>query len=257
MDILDARGAMGLCHGRGGGIQEAIWKRRGGRSNAEKAANASESPLALLHDCHSQARPSSRRPERVTARCWKQEMNVLLLTRYGRTGVTSRIRFLQYLPYLEAHGVHIHVAPFLEDDYVASLYRGKRSIKAIVAAYWRRVRQLLGARQYDLLWIEKELIPWTPAIPERLIGSYVVDYDDAVFHNYDLHASGLVRLILGNKIRTVMLRARTVVVGNDYLAEYARRAGATDIQFVPTVVDLEHYPLPENAHRDTFTIGWI
>ncbi len=45
-------------------------------------------------------------------------MNVLLLTRYGRLGVTSRIRFLQYLPYLNAHGIDITVAPFLGDDYV-------------------------------------------------------------------------------------------------------------------------------------------
>ena len=184
-------------------------------------------------------------------------MKVLLLTRYGRTGVTSRIRFLQYLPYLKNHGVDVHVAPFLGDDYVASLYKGKRSFKAIAAAYGRRVRQLLGAREYDLLWIEKELIPWIPAIPERLIGSYVVDYDDAVFHNYDLHASGLVRLILGNKIRTVMSKARTVVVGNDYLAEYARQAGAADVQVIPTVVDLEHYPVPPVVHHSTFTIGWI
>jgi len=184
-------------------------------------------------------------------------MKVLLLTRYGRTGVTSRIRFLQYLPYLKSHGVDVQVAPFLEDDYVASLYKGKRSLKAIAAAYWRRVRQLVDARRYDLLWIEKELIPWTPAIPERLIGSYVVDYDDAVFHNYDLHTSSLVRLVLGNKIRTVMSNARTVVVGNDYLAEYARRAGAPEIQFVPTVVDLEHYPVSEKVQSSTFSIGWI
>jgi glycosyltransferase involved in cell wall biosynthesis len=184
-------------------------------------------------------------------------MKVLLLTRYGRTGVTSRIRFLQYLPYLKNHGVDIHVAPFLEDDYVASLYKWKRSARAIAAAYCRRVRQLLGAGRYDLLWIEKELIPWIPAILERLIGPYVVDYDDAVFHNYDMHASGLVRVILGDKIRTVMSQARTVVVGNDYLADYARRAGAADIQFVPTVVDLDHYPAPERVQRDTFTIGWI
>jgi glycosyltransferase involved in cell wall biosynthesis len=184
-------------------------------------------------------------------------MKVLLLTRYGRAGVTSRIRFLQYLPYLKSHGVDVDIAPFLEDDYVASLYKGKRSVKAITAAYWRRLRQLFGARLYDLLWIEKELIPWFPAIPERLIGQYVVDYDDAVFHNYDLHASRLVRFALGNKIRTVMSRASTVVVGNDYLEDYARRAGAADIQSVPTVVDLDHYPPAEYEPRATFTIGWI
>src|SRR4030095_16074158 len=149
-------------------------------------------------------------------------MKVLLLTRYGQTGVTSRIRFLQYIPYLEKHGVEADIAPFLEDDYVQSLYNGKRSLKAIAAAYGRRIRQLFGVGHYDLLWTEKELLPWFPAIPERLIGPYVVDYDDATFHNYDLHPSRFVRAVLGSKIRTVMSRARSVVVGNDYLADYAR-----------------------------------
>ncbi|HET9942383.1 MAG TPA: glycosyltransferase family 1 protein, partial [Terriglobia bacterium] len=184
-------------------------------------------------------------------------MKVLLLTRYGRAGVTSRIRFLQYLPYLENHGVNVQVAPFLGDDYVQSLYKGQRSSKSVAAAYWRRIRQLLGARSYDLLWIEKELVPWLPAIPERLVGPYVVDYDDAIFHNYDLHPNSLVRHLLGNKIRSVMSRAAAVVVGNDYLAEYAQRAGATNIQRVPTVVDLDRYPAPEYRHNTVFTIGWI
>lgn len=184
-------------------------------------------------------------------------MKVLLLTRYGRLGVTSRIRFLQYAPYLEKHGVEITVAPFLTDDYVQSLYRGQENVRAIAGAYIRRFRQLLGSRVYDLLWIEKELLPWLPAIPERIVGPFVVDYDDAVFHGYDLHPSFLVRFLLGNKIRTTMSCATVVVAGNEYLARYAREAGASDIQHVPTVVDLDRYGVPREHSNEIFTIGWI
>ncbi|HET9132538.1 MAG TPA: glycosyltransferase family 1 protein, partial [Terriglobia bacterium] len=184
-------------------------------------------------------------------------MKVLLLTRYGRLGVTSRIRFLQYAPYLEKHGIEITVAPFLGDDYVQSLYKGQRNVMAIAGAYMRRFRQLLGARDYDLLWVEKEFLPWLPAIPERIIGPYVVDYDDAVFHGYDLNPSYLVRLLLGNKIRVTMSHASVVVAGNEYLASYAREAGASDIQNVPTVVDLDRYGVPREHSNAGFTIGWI
>ncbi len=184
-------------------------------------------------------------------------MNVLLLTRYGRLGVTSRIRFLQYLPYLNAHGIDITVAPFLGDDYVESLYKGRRSLSAVAGAYIRRVRQLLGSRAYDLLWVEKELLPWMPAIPERLVRPYVVDYDDAVFHSYDLNSSFLVRSLLGNKIRSVMSHAATVVAGNEYLAAYAEKTGAANVQYVPTVVDLDRYGSPRAASNAVFTIGWI
>jgi glycosyltransferase involved in cell wall biosynthesis len=184
-------------------------------------------------------------------------MKVLLLTRYGRLGVTSRIRFLQYASYLEKHGVEITVAPFLADDYVQSLYKGQKNVRAIASAYIRRFRQLLGSRGYDLLWVEKEILPWLPAIPERIVGPYVVDYDDAVFHGYDLHPSHLVRFLLGNKIRATMSRATVVVAGNEYLASYAREAGASDVQYIPTVVDLDRYGVPRENSDEIFTIGWI
>ena len=184
-------------------------------------------------------------------------MKVLLLTRYGRLGATSRIRFLQYAPYLEKHGIEITVAPFLTDDYVQSLYKGQMNVRAIAGAYMRRFRQLLRSGGYDLLWIEKELLPWLPAIPERIVGPYVVDYDDAVFHGYDLHPNFIVRLLLGHKIRTTMSRAAVVVAGNEYLAGYAREAGASEVQLVPTVVDLDRYGAPREHSNEIFTIGWI
>ena len=44
---------------------------------------------------------------------------------------------------------------------------------------------------------------------------------------------------------------------NQYLASYAREAGASDIQYVPTVVDLDRYGIPLQHSNETFTIGWI
>jgi glycosyltransferase involved in cell wall biosynthesis len=54
-----------------------------------------------------------------------------------------------------------------------------------------------------------------------------------------------------------MSHARTVVTGNKYLADYARRAGASDIQIVPTVVDMDRYPPQSRERVADFTIGWI
>ena len=38
-------------------------------------------------------------------------LRVLLLTRYGRTGASSRLRFLQYLPGLDEYDIDVHPAP--------------------------------------------------------------------------------------------------------------------------------------------------
>ncbi len=39
-------------------------------------------------------------------------LQVLLLTRYGRTGASSRLRFLQYLPGLDEYGIDVHPGAF-------------------------------------------------------------------------------------------------------------------------------------------------
>lgn len=190
-------------------------------------------------------------------------MRVLVLTRYDRLGASSRVRFLQYLPYLKARGFSIQVAPLLDDDYVRGLYGGRRKHYAdILRAYRERIRLLRQSRsRFDLVWIEKELFPWLPAWGERWLNRlgvpYVVDYDDATFHQYDRHRRGGVRRLLGGKIDEVMRRAALVVVGSDYLAERARQAGAGRVEYLPTVIDLDRYTATPKSENDLFTIGWI
>jgi len=86
---------------------------------------------------------------------------------------------------------------------------------------------------------------------------YIVDYDDAIFHNYDRSGNPLVRTLLGKKIDVVMREADAVVAGNEYLASRAREAGASRVEIVPTVVDLGKYPHVPPSEDGPFTIGWI
>src|SRR5262249_9079928 len=74
---------------------------------------------------------------------------------------------------------------------------------------------------------------------------------------YDLHPNWLVRAILSKKIDRVMKRARLVIVGNEYLGARAKEAGARRVECLPTVVDLNRYPLSIPKTQGTFTIGWI
>jgi glycosyltransferase involved in cell wall biosynthesis len=189
-------------------------------------------------------------------------VKVLALTRYSGLGVTSRIRFLQYLSHLQKADIEVTVKHFLDDHYIEQLY-GERcgSLSSIAGAYARRAKDLPKVLQYDLIWIEKEVFPWLPALFERCIRAagipYVVDYDDATFHAYDMNSSAIVRGLMRHKIDHVMRRASMVVVGNDYLAARARAAGAKMIEYLPTVVDLNRYPAAAPKYGDTFIIGWV
>lgn len=189
-------------------------------------------------------------------------MKILVLTKYGRMGASSRVRFYQYLPYLQDRGFQFTVAPLFDDRYITELYaKGRRRSCGVCLAYLRRVRSLLSSRSYAALWIEKELLPWVPRWAESLLAQlrvpYIVDYDDATFHAYDLHPNRAVRSLLGRKIDTVMQEAALVTVGNKYLAEHAVRAGARRVEYLPTAIDLDRYEMRDGDRNSVFTVGWI
>lgn len=192
-------------------------------------------------------------------------MNILVLTRYGPLGASSRLRMLQYLPWLEQMGFDCEVQTFLNDEMLQTRYRfGKYGIGGLIHAYVTRVWNLMQRSRFDLVWIEKEAFPWLPAWVESfcLRGvPYVLDYDDAIFHNYDLHSLGWVRQILGGRIDRLMCGANLVVVGNQYLARRATAAGAPRVELLPTVVDLERYPAKRReasaAHTVQPRLVWI
>lgn len=84
-----------------------------------------------------------------------------------------------------------------------------------------------------------------------------MDYDDAVFHNYDQHGAWLVRAWMHNKIDWVMQHSALVTVGNSYLLNRAIQAGAKKTELLPTVVDIRRYSLKKEFRPNELVIGWI
>lgn len=188
-------------------------------------------------------------------------MRVLALTRYGRMGASSRLRTLQYIDRLQANGFEVEVSPLFSDGYLGALYHGQSRLGPALSGFYRRLSAILRARRHDVVWVEKELIPFFPALAEHLLARmqvpWIVDYDDALFHRYDQHGNTWVRRLLGRKIDAVMRLATAVVAGNEYLAARARVAGAKQVEIIPTVVDLQRYNPSAGDNRHHCTIGWI
>jgi glycosyltransferase involved in cell wall biosynthesis len=194
-------------------------------------------------------------------------LSILILTRYDRLGASSRVRFLQFLPTLASRGMKFSVQPFLGNDYIKALYGRERiRISEALEAYVRRLRVLLSTRRYDLVWVEKEALPWLPAAAELALMSdtpYVVDFDDAWFHRYDHSPSRIVRGLMGGKIDAIMRHAAVVVVGNEYLATRARCCGARRVEIIPSVIDINRYGPAIMPHVEPLSrkrpivIGWI
>ena len=189
-------------------------------------------------------------------------MKILYFTKYARNAGSSRLRSFQYMPYLEEAGFKVEVSSLFSEKYLENLYSGKSTFKESLKGYIQRFLTLFSVGKYDVLIIEKELFPYLPACFEwflKWIGvKYIVDYDDAIFHNYDQSSNPIIRNFLSRKIATVMKNASVVVAGNAYLADYAKNSGAKKIEIIPTVIDLDRYPQKNYSQGSTdFIVGWV
>jgi glycosyltransferase involved in cell wall biosynthesis len=188
-------------------------------------------------------------------------IRVLALTRYSRLGASSRLRSLQYVPFLAKYGIQMEVSSLFGDNYLVRQYSGLRTNWFnVLTDYFLQLCKLFAASKYDVLWIEKELFPDIPAFFERMLAAmgvrYIVDYDDAIFHNYDRSPSRM-RRMLSDKIDVVMRNSGVVVCGNRYLASRAEMAGAKRVEIIPTVIDLERYEVASASDDGKVIVGWI
>jgi glycosyltransferase involved in cell wall biosynthesis len=187
-------------------------------------------------------------------------MRALFLTKYGAQGASTRYRALQYLPLLAARGWNVEWQPLLPDRYLERLYLcGQRSFLEVGRAYVKRLAYLRKADlgSFDAVYVQCEVFPFVPVWLESALlapaGNLVLDYDDAAFIPYDG------RPFLRGKIPALMRRARTVIVGNGYLSQYASRYNER-VSVIPTVVDLARYsPRQDYECRDErgLVIGWV
>ena len=191
-------------------------------------------------------------------------MKILFLTKYTSLGASSRYCYYNYFPIFREQGVTCTISPFFDDEYVASINQNKPiGVFKIFGYYWCRIKVLLGLQkcEFDLIVIEYELFPYFPSYFERIIKylgiKYIVGYDDAIFHNYDLSQNLLVKLLLKNKIKSVIKNAKGVITGSPYLTNYVQRFNNT-VWEIPTSIDERKYVESTPIKSDNkFVIGWV
>ncbi len=189
-------------------------------------------------------------------------MKILYFTKYTRKGASSRLRSYQYFTFLEKQDIQVTAYPLFNDRYLDLLYSSNSTFMQALKGYFERFFVFLSVLKYDKIIIEYELFPYFPAFFERFLffikKDYIVDYDDAIFHNYDKNKNPLVRFFLKNKIDVVMRNSYCVLAGNNYIAERAKKAGAKSIEILPTVIDLKRYEKGEEREKvDKIIVGWV
>ena len=187
---------------------------------------------------------------------------LIFLTKYEDQGASSRLRSIQYFPYFERDGFLVKHYPLISNAELQNKYDKKNySLIYFIKAYLKRVAILLKSSGSDIIVIEKEAFPWIPFIfefPFLFSKKFILDYDDAIFDNYQSHKYKLVNLILGNKIKKLIKKSRLTICGNQYLCSYAKKAGSNNVLFLPTVIDVNKYSVEEAPEKSFIpTIVWI
>ena len=187
-------------------------------------------------------------------------MKVFILTRYDRQGASSRLRIMQYIPYLAEAGLDARVESLFDAQYLEQMYAGRRFAGTLTKSLLSRMYHM--REQADVVWLEKEALPWFPWVIEKMFWPrnipVVTDYDDAIFHQYDQHRHSMIQSLLGQKINQVMQASATVIAGNQYLADRAHKAGANRVEILPTVVDTSAYQQAFGKNEDgKLRLGWI
>lgn len=180
------------------------------------------------------------------------------------TSPGQRYRLEQWEPLLRERGVEITYEPFespeLHDVVYESGQLGQK-LKLVSQAIRRRSSVLTKIKDFDVVYIFREAALLGPPVFERWISQkhipIVFDFDDAIFVSYKSPSNGyLSYLKFAGKTKTICRLAAHVMVGNPYLASYARQVNK-NVTVIPTTIDTEKYRAPNKIESEgPITIGW-
>ena len=181
-------------------------------------------------------------------------------------GAGCRFRIAQYVPYLRDEGFEVTIKSFYTREYFDLVYQpGHRLRKAVsfVGLALRTLNEALTVGHYDLVFLYREAVPLGPPLIERLIARHRVpilyDFDDAIFLPAVSEANRSILFLKDpSRVARIIKMSTAVVVGNEFLATFARQYH-NHVTVIPTAVDTDRFvPRPARASEAReLTVGWI
>lgn len=162
----------------------------------------------------------------------------LLILIQGKEVAASRYRILQYIPYLEEHGVVCTVREF------PSSLKDYLSLSAVLP-------------EYECVFVQRKRFhfPFLPMFRSRA-RRVVYDLDDAVMYKNSLASSPYSRTRQKRFVKMVQ-NSDAVIAGNTFLEEQASRYHSRVVT-IPTSIPVDAYRLKDySIKKDLVTIGWI
>jgi glycosyltransferase involved in cell wall biosynthesis len=179
---------------------------------------------------------------------------------------SQRYRIEQFLPALDKANISYDYSYILDEKkdaifYTKGRYFGKLLI--VLSGFFKRLHEVLfRAKKYDYIFVQREAFMLGTAFFEKQYAKkskLIFDFDDAIWMpNVSDANKHLAFLKNPNKTKSIIACAHTVVVGNQYLKDYALQFNK-NIRIIPTVVDTDFYKievLQKKENQTRICIGW-
>ncbi len=176
----------------------------------------------------------------------------------------QRFRFEQYLDYLIQNGFECHISYLIDQQDDQVFYSAGRYVKKarfLVKSLLHRWKDLKSIRAYDIVFLYREAhmlgITWFEKKIKKAGVKMIVDFDDSIWlkdvSNGNRNLSFLKR---PEKTKTIVALCDGVIVGNKYLADYARQYN-NKIFIIPTTIDTDYYTGHTSERQgEKICIGW-
>jgi glycosyltransferase involved in cell wall biosynthesis len=186
----------------------------------------------------------------------KNRISIGALTDHTTTP-SSRFRLRQLIAPLKFQGFDItdfprkyssqNLSDFLPDRRIRdSILKTGYAVLQEMANIAQTAGRIHAVTKYDYIYISREIIVGYPSF-ERLVGKDLIyDIDDAIFLFNSANAQ---------KTRTLLEKAKFVIAGNEYLADWCRKY-SKNVSVIPTAVDTNRFRPIELKNYDEFIVGW-
>lgn len=166
----------------------------------------------------------------------------------------SRVRFIQFIPYLKRAGWLVKHRPNVPDRQWVSpvpgrIPKGLHQRAGRMLMKFNRWRDVCDAAWADVVFVNRDLAGKGLFMEKRLLRSnprVIFDFDDAIYLGRNEAA-----------VRWMCEHAAWVTPGNEYLAAYARRHSER-VTVIPTVIDTDAYTLKAvtSTCNSLLRVGW-
>jgi glycosyltransferase involved in cell wall biosynthesis len=174
----------------------------------------------------------------------------------------QRFRFEQWLSLLPEGAIDADILPLFSADAFARLYEPRGTLRKAgqtAAALARRLVQAHVSKRSDVVFVYRGAFVFGPPIFEALLEKrvpVVFDFDDAIWLGGTSEANALVaRLKRPDAVGRIVAGAAATTVGNEFLADYARRFSPL-VHVLPTTIDVEEYRPRPRSPRELVRVGW-